>query len=184
MLRVDGLELRRGDFHLGPLTLELTESSLTLLKGSNGSGKTSFLKTIIGRIRPTAGSVQVTKPLAAIGIEPILIGSWTLRQNADFFSILSHRPKFAISPDLLKWEHRKVDFLSAGLKRRAEIDLMISLDFQTYLFDEPLNALDQQSRHRFAEQVFDLRSHGKTILIATHDDGGLFDKADKTVNFS
>ena len=38
-----------------------------------------------------------------------------------------------------------------------------------YIFDEPLNGLDDESRNIFLEDIIDLKNKGKTIIISTHE---------------
>lgn len=74
--------------------------------------------------------------------------------------------------------------LSGGQKKRVAIASVLVMNPEVLLFDEPTAALDPRTRFWLVELLEQLRSAGKTIVLATHDLDTLPDLADRCVVFS
>jgi cobalt/nickel transport system ATP-binding protein len=74
--------------------------------------------------------------------------------------------------------------LSGGQKKRVAIASVLVMNPEVLLFDEPTAALDPRTQHWLVELLEQLRSAGKTIVLATHDLDTLPDLADRCVVFS
>ncbi|MFG2040105.1 energy-coupling factor ABC transporter ATP-binding protein [Dactylosporangium sp. NPDC048998] len=74
--------------------------------------------------------------------------------------------------------------LSGGQKKRVAIASVLVMNPEVLLFDEPTAALDPRTQFWLIELLEQLRSAGKTIVLATHDLDTLPDLADRCVVFS
>jgi len=74
--------------------------------------------------------------------------------------------------------------LSGGQKKRVAIASVLVMNPEVLLFDEPTAALDPRTQYWLVELLEQLRSAGKTIVLATHDLDTLPDLADRCVVFS
>ncbi|MCC6579060.1 MAG: ATP-binding cassette domain-containing protein, partial [Phycisphaeraceae bacterium] len=74
---------------------------------------------------------------------------------------------------------RQIGELSGGQQQRALLARALVQQADLLLFDEPLNAVDVDTRHVFQLVLDQLRLEGKTIVIATHDHGRLDEQYDQ-----
>lgn len=170
VLEAKNIEFRREGFQLGPLSFELERASIKLLLGPNGAGKTSLLKLLSKRLRLHSGSFSLSSNgLSSLGVEPILVKSWTVKENFDWAMKLTHEPKQLELYDWVKnfW-HRPASQLSAGQTRRVELVLALSIPFQVVLLDEPFVHLDDKNKSQFSKLIDQQRAAGKSFLISAH----------------
>ena len=185
MLRAKAVEIQQGRFHLGPLDLQFHPGTLSLIRGPNGSGKSSLLRVLMKRRKPSRGEIHSdARMVGVVGLEPIFIGSWTLKQNAAFLAGLSGTELNPLSAEFQKFSSMRVDDLSAGLKRRLELELMLGLPLDFFFFDEPFNSLDVSGRKQLATRLQELRSAGKTLILTTHTEDELLSPPDQVISLS
>ena len=155
------------------------------LVGTNGEGKSTLIKCLLGLLRPTGGQTRVfgenpwdlspaTK--ARIGYvpqEPALLPWMTVRQQlaytAAFFP--SWDANFAaelVSQWGLPWDER-VGPLSLGQKQKVSLVLALAHRPQLLILDEPVASLDPVARRKFLESLMQATEDGeRTILFSTH----------------
>jgi len=155
------------------------------LVGTNGEGKSTLIKCLLGLLRPTGGQTRVfgedpwnlspaTK--ARIGYvpqEPALLPWMTVRQQlaytAAFFP--SWDANFAaelVSQWGLPWDER-VGPLSLGQKQKVSLVLALAHRPQLLILDEPVASLDPVARRQFLESLMQTTEDGeRTILFSTH----------------
>jgi ABC-2 type transport system ATP-binding protein len=76
-----------------------------------------------------------------------------------------------------------VEFLSLGMKRRVELDIMTGLSLDTFLMDEPFNALDADARKDLAVVLERLKKSGATLVISSHENHDFKTPPDQVVEF-
>jgi len=175
-VEIKNLTITLGRFHLGPLTKSFSEGSIHLITGENGAGKTSLLKVLLGRLKPSSGEIKnKTIPLGAVGIEPLLMDSWSVKDNISWYVALAKRnlrnPKLLerLKPLLAQ----PVSELSRGLQRQVELSLVLSQDFSLYLFDEPFAHLDQSQQKFYQEEIQTLSKENRIVILSTHQKSDL-----------
>jgi ATP-binding cassette subfamily F protein 3 len=142
------------------------------LTGSNGSGKTSLLRTIAGKLEPLAGTSRLG-PSIQLGymtqeqevLDPNLSALESLQRVAGLNQTEARRflHFFLFSGDD---PLRPVSGLSYGERARLQLGLLVAQGCNFLLLDEPINHLDIPSRARF-EQA--LTNFNGTILAVVHD---------------
>ena len=161
--------------------LEMTGTGVFLLRGSNGSGKSSLLKSIVGQIQSTNGSIKISVHGKSKNLEDEIqflpqhaaIFGNTISSNFDVGTNLSNDElNEAVSIlDLLKFKQqtsKEISFGSGGEIQKVLIARTLSHKCSIFILDEPTNHLDKNSYLPLSE-IIGAKSKNSLILIATHD---------------
>lgn len=187
-LTADALTLFRGDRCLFKgLSFALNPGELLLLKGRNGSGKTSFLRAIAGLLELESGSVVWNK--IAVTKEPQVFknslvwmahqvgfkGDLTLLENLHFEAAL--RPQSGQDIEdvlnrlgLNRLKRLPMRSLSAGQRRRVALARMLLSEAQLWIMDEPVTNLDSEGRALVMELVGEHLAANGMVIMAAHQD--------------
>lgn len=182
----DELACRRGERTVfAGLGFALGEGGSLVLRGSNGSGKTSLLRMIAGLIEPESGRLALEggAPELTIGqqchfvahqnaVKPAL----TVRENLAFWGDVlgAGIVEAALAAfDLTAIAGLPAGILSAGQKRRLALSRLALAHRPLWLLDEPTVGLDSASRNRLSALMTEHLAGGGLIVAATHADLGL-----------
>lgn len=190
MISLSHITLRAGTFHLRDLSLEIPAGSHTVLMGRTGSGKTTLLEGLCG-LRPVlAGSVRIggrdvthlPPGGRGIGLVPqdgALFDHLSVRQHLGFALEVrgwSAERREARVRELADWLHldplleRLPAGLSGGERQRVALGRALSFEPPVLCLDEPLSALDDQTRQEILGLLAGLRSRSAiTLLHITHN---------------
>jgi ABC-type sugar transport system ATPase subunit len=190
MIAVTDLCITAGRFRLEKLTFEVAEGSHAVLMGPSGAGKTTTLEAICGLRRVTSGTVEIAGrditglPPAErnIGFVPqdgALFPHLNVRENVGFAPVVKgwHRERRGARVAELAWQlriepllDRPVAGLSGGEKQRVALARALAVRPPVLLLDEPLSALDAESRQELRDILQNVRRDGGvTLLHVTHD---------------
>jgi phospholipid/cholesterol/gamma-HCH transport system ATP-binding protein len=178
------------------VTLTLPPGEVSVMLGPSGTGKTVFLKTLIGLIKPERGRVlvdgvdtahcserelfQVRKRFGVLFQDGALFGSLNLFDNIAF-PLREHTKKSEgeirriVTEKMemvgLGGEERKVPGeISGGMRKRAGLARALVLEPQIILCDEPDSGLDPVRTTYLSQLLIDLNAQiDATILIVTHN---------------
>jgi ABC-2 type transport system ATP-binding protein len=157
------------------------------LVGPNGAGKTTTLRSIVGIIRPTAGSVSVgghdvtRDPVAAKRLlafmpdEPHLFDYLTVEEHLRFTARLygvadveSRLPALLQELELSEKARVLPGELSRGMKQKLVIACGLLHDPRALLLDEPLTGLDPAGIRRMKETIKERARQGAAVLLSSH----------------
>lgn len=181
---------------LRDISLTLNPWEFVFLIGTSGSGKTSFIRSIIGAIAPSKGSIFTpkgeklnqlnNKDLLAyrrnIGVifqDFKLLHKKTVRENVAFAmevcgysnaAIQKRVPEVLSQVGLLQKKDKFVESLSGGELQRTAIARALIHNPDIIIGDEPTGNLDPKNAAEIILLLQKLNTEGKTIIIATHDD--------------
>lgn len=192
-IRVEGLTVDLGGRRvLTDIALRIEPGELVGLLGPNGAGKTTLLRSVLGLIRPRAGTVLIDgrRPAEARSLvgyvpqrhefawdfpitveEAVLTGrtariGWMRRARAaDYRAADEALDRVGLS-DLRR---RPVGELSGGQRQRVLVARALALTPTALLLDEPFTGLDMPSQELLAELFARLAREGHAVLMTTHD---------------
>jgi ABC-2 type transport system ATP-binding protein len=185
-----GLTKRFGDFTaVDDLTLTVERGSIFAFLGSNGSGKSTTIRMLIGLLRPTAGEIEldgvdvIHHPRRArdrigyMGQKVSLYQGLSLRENVEFYAGLDGLAGAALEQrwgalrerfELGEAESEQPQNLPAGLRQRAGL-AVATLHHPPVLFlDEPTAGVDVHNRARFWDLIREEAAGGVTVFVTTH----------------
>ena len=169
---------------LEDFSLTLEPGSFTCIVGPSGCGKSTFLRILGGLEERTVGSVTMPDeghriPAAFVFQEHGVFPWMTVRENVAFglrMTGTGTAERRRIADDWLA-RVRLTDFagsyphqLSGGMRQRVAIARAFATGSPVLLMDEPLGALDAQTRMLMQEELIALwEAERKTVLMVTHD---------------
>ena len=174
------------------LNLTINEGEMIGFVGTNGSGKTTTIRNILGFIQPSSGEVKVngleswkysSEFIKDIGYVPGEISFPDLKTGLDF---LKSQASFLGLKDLsyadYLIEKLQLDIraplkrMSKGMKQKTAIVAALMNDPKIIILDEPTTGLDPLMRDAFLEIIENEHKKGKTIFMSSH----MFNELEKT----
>jgi len=152
------------------ISFEIPNNHLVFIKGRNGSGKSTFINTILGRKSPISGHYkwfighdriaylpQITNPSSHF--------SYTIGEILDLYNIApQYRSMLANGLENKKW----ID-ASGGEKQKVMILSRLSKNTEVLILDEPFNHLDNESINSIVGLLVDLFRHNNiSVVLVSH----------------
>ena len=173
---------------LSQIDFSISEGIITGFLGTNGSGKTTTLKCLLGLISVDAGEVSffdrqplsrsVLKKVGFLPEQPYFYDYLTGEELLVFYGQLSTRLKKADlksrARSLLKKlgiyeaKDRKIRTYSKGMLQKVGVAQALVHDPEFVILDEPMSGLDPDSRMYVGELIKDLAKDGKTVFFSSH----------------
>jgi iron(III) transport system ATP-binding protein len=198
MITIKGLSKGLGNFHLGPLNLEVNDAQILVVLGRNGSGKTTLLNLVAGTLRMDEGKIFLDKNLLnGISLEKRKIGYVFQRlylfPHLDVFSNITFglpsrkKSEYVIKTNEMismfgieKLLGRKIESLSSGEQQRVAIARTLLTEPRLLLMDEPFSNIDVTSKYTLIQEIKTIVHDLKIPTIyVTHYANEAFDLADK-----
>jgi molybdopterin-binding protein len=190
MIRVKNLCVALGDFQLQDINLTVDEGEYFIVLGPTGAGKTVLLESIAGLYPVKSGQIwlrgkEVTslepekRNISIVYQDHALFPHLSAAENILFGLKIHRRPKQELNKvlgwlsDLLGIAHlmdRSPDTLSGGEQQKVALARALSTKPEVLLLDEPLSALDPETREGVQKELRQLHNQLKvTTIHVTHD---------------
>jgi len=186
---------------LSDLSFSISGGEFISIYGPNGAGKTSLLRLLATLSRPNRGviriggfalpqqAIQVRRLIAYLGHEVQLYGNLTALENVNFFSsIYEKKVSRAKVMDCLaeiglsRRAAEEVGTFSRGMKQRLRLMIMLMMDAELLMLDEPYTGLDEEGRQFLDDKLSMFHQAGRTILMVSHDVKSIKQFSDRVLN--
>ena len=177
---------------LWDIDLEIPEGVLMAIVGPNGAGKSTLIKSILGLIKPIAGSIEIygkpyksqRKKVAYIpqkgsvdwdfpttALDVVLMGTygklgWIKRPGkTEKKEALEALEKVGMLP----FKNRQISELSGGQQQRIFLARALVQNALIYFMDEPFQGVDATTEIAIINILKELRKQNKTVIVVHHD---------------
>ena len=164
------------------------EGGVTGILGPNGAGKSTLFKILMGRLKPSKGTVRLfgidpwksTTPYRRIGYVSESERMYDWMTSLDFISTLARlhgmsreeaveRSKHVLNfVGLEDVYHKEIGKYSKGMRQRVKIAHALVHNPDLIILDEPLHGCDPIARTSIMNVIRELGSQGKTVLVSSH----------------
>ncbi|MDD3168955.1 MAG: tungstate ABC transporter ATP-binding protein WtpC [Eubacteriales bacterium] len=200
MINIRNVYKQLGDFSLKNINLSIDDNEYYVLVGPTGAGKTVILEIISGMYKPDSGNVWINgrnvtseypeeRHIGFVYQDYMLFPNLDVRENITFALKLQKIPQKSMNEkleeitamlnikDLLE---RHPATLSGGEQQRVALARALIAEPKVLLLDEPLSALDPQSKELFQQDLKSIHHKTKTTTIhITHDFNEAYILADR-----
>lgn len=200
MISLVDVSIRQGGFTLAGVSLEVPAGQYAVLMGRTGSGKTTVLEAVCG-LRPVASGRVVLHGRDVTTWGPAARGVGYVPQDAALFPTMTVRRHLAFALEIRRWDRAAIDQrvaqlatllgiehlldrrpagLSGGESQRVALGRALAIRPAVLLLDEPLSALDDDTRQEMYALLQRVRRHQPpTVLHVTHNRADALHLADR-----
>jgi Cu-processing system ATP-binding protein len=170
---------------LDQVSVQMRAGQAVSLIGPNGSGKTTFIKCLLGLVIPDSGSLTLN--------EKSILGSWDYRRHIGYMPQIGRYPDHmrvgqvfdmvkeirkgayeSLDDDLMlafeveKFSNKPMRTLSGGTRQKVSACLAFLFNPDVLVLDEPTAGLDPLASEMLKEKVLAEKAKGKLILVTSH----------------
>ena len=176
------------NYILKDINLVVNQGKIVTLQGSNGTGKTTLLKIISTKLKPSKGKGKVFtydlhkeahKIRQKVAYLSVLGGSYNVLSALENLQLASKLYNKSLSlktlethldeVGLLHTKNKLVRTFSSGMKKRLAVARLLLADASLWLLDEPYAALDEEGRLLIDTLLVHARDEGKAVIMASHE---------------
>ncbi|MFN3804726.1 MAG: ribosome biogenesis/translation initiation ATPase RLI [Pyrobaculum sp.] len=177
------LQVDLGGFKLEVLSSHIARGEIVGIIGPNGIGKTTFLKVLVGEIKPTSGYVTAVSKVSykpqyirdiAVRNQDAAVRLWLVQQAGEF-SDSPIWPDLNASFNLSPLLERKMGELSGGELQRVVVAAALLKKADLYVLDEPMAYLDIEQRITVARAIRRIIEESETAMLVVEHDIAMLD---------
>lgn len=166
------------------INLTIKKGEMVGFVGTNGSGKTTTIRNILGFVKPTSGHVYVngleswknaSEIAKHVGYVPgeiafpdLKTGTEFLKSQADFYGLKDMSYANELIEKLQLDPRANLKRMSKGMKQKTALVAALMNDAPIIILDEPTTGLDPLMRVTFLDIIKEEHKKGKTIFMSSH----------------
>ena len=167
-----------------PMKISLERNKKVAIKGVNGIGKSTLLKTLLGITKPYSGNVEVDS-FSNIGFyqqeenygnETALQYIWDRFPQYENKEVRAALAKCALTSDHIE---SAMCVLSGGEQAKVRLCALMNKEYNVLVLDEPTNHLDQDAKEELKRA---LQAYSQTVILVSHDPWFYEDFVDEIIN--
>lgn len=182
---------------LNNISFSLEKGEFLGIIGSNGTGKSTLIKLILGLLTPSSGNILINSP-GGFGYVSQKAASFNssfpatvsevvsadLRCKKGFFNRMKKNDYEKINDclervDMADFSDKLIGRLSGGQQQRVFIARALASEPDFLILDEPTVGVDARSVRHITELIKKLHKNGMTVIMTNHDTHSLVSLADK-----
>ncbi len=191
MIQTENLSKRFNDFlAVDDVQLDVESGQILALLGQNGAGKTTTIRMLTGLLRPTRGWARVAghdvvkepnRVRASVGVLAEQHGLYTRMTAVEYLDFFGRVYRLDAEARKKRSEHlleyfgladvakRRIGEYSKGMKQKLALARTLIHEPPVLLLDEPTSAMDPESARLVRDEIANLRSSQRAIVICTHN---------------
>lgn len=177
---------------LQDISVSIPQSLMLAIAGPNGGGKTTFIKSLLGLVKPQSGTIKIFNadfksvsarvayipqrssvdwdfPVSVLDV--VLMGRYRhigwIRRPSNEDRMLAYEALAQVN--LLPFADRHISQLSGGQQQRVFLARALAQDADLYLLDEPFIGIDLVTEKLIIKLLKQLKDQGKTVVVVHHD---------------
>jgi ABC-2 type transport system ATP-binding protein len=166
------------------LNFEVKRGEIFGFVGTNGSGKTTTIRQMMGFLKPTSGSITVLGRDAwaettaikcytsyvpgEIAFPDLPTGTAFLKVQAEYLGVTDMNYANRLIRDLQLDPSANLKRMSKGMKQKTAIVAALMGDRDILILDEPTTGLDPLMREVFISAILEEKARGKTVFMSSH----------------
>jgi len=159
------------------INFDVKEEEKFVILGENGAGKSTLFYILTKVYNPDEGEIKIKKGKKLLGFveEPQFMKNMNAYENIKYITSSIYKKinkesmdKYLKITGIQQHAKKKVGKYSTGMKKRLAVSILLLIDPDIYIFDEPTEGLDPIERKNFIKLMEDLKERGKSIIISTH----------------
>jgi len=191
MVKIKNVNFRYSDEDviLEDASLDINDNFITVILGKNGVGKTTLLSLIDGFLTTDSGKILKGSESVYIYDNPYLYEYLTGEEYIDLIKSIGKREMLENIDQLVEDlelsgnMNKIISSYSLGMKHKLALLTALILNYDLYLIDEPLAALDPDSQKFMIEFFKNMKKTKKSLIISTHMLNVAYTLADEIVIF-
>ncbi|MGO3731559.1 MAG: ABC transporter ATP-binding protein [Vagococcus sp.] len=169
------------------INFDIKEGEVFGLIGPNGAGKTTVIRSIVGLVSKTSGTILINGIDTSIGFKETIENVGAIIENPEFYMHLSGKTNLKILANMSSKtitdnqlndiiekvgletaSHQKVKTYSLGMRQRLGLAQALIHSPSLLILDEPTNGLDPKGMAEFRNIIATLSNEGISVLISSH----------------
>lgn len=168
--------LRNYEIVLSNISFAVKSGEALIVRGRNGTGKSTLLKALIGLLPIETGELTKidSEECHYLAHENAMKSVLSVEENLKFYGGTKQAIESVLKKlDILSLYDIPYSHLSLGQARRVALARLLLIKKPIWILDEPTNGLDAESKSQFTQLMQEHLSSDGIIILTTHEDIGL-----------